>query len=235
MRTSLFTRPARLLIPLPILLLVACAQGPTPRAEAGLAAYDVLAQTSSQTSGGYRLGAFDELAITVFYEPELSFERVMVDSNGSITYPFVGSVVAEGHTPQELASVISDALAAGYVVDPQVSVSVVKSAGQKIVVEGEVSQPGSFPITGRSTLLEALALAGGPQRTADLDEIIVFRPRPDGVYAARFDLQQIRAGLQPNPALEGGDTVVVGIDGAGRLYRDFVQIAPLLSVIFFRL
>ena len=78
-------------------------------------------------------------------------------------------------------------------------------------------------------------MAGGPQRTADLDEVIVFRTKADGVYAARFDLAQIRAGQQLNPALEGGDTIVVGVDRAARLYRDFVQIAPLLSVLFFRL
>lgn len=216
-------------------LTAACAAGPQPRADAGAAAYDTLARTARSADTPYRMGAFDELAIHVFHEPDLSFDHVTVDSSGSIAYPLLGTVRAEGRTAPELAASIRDALAAGYLVDPQVSVSVVKSAAQKIVVEGEVNQPGSFPMNGRSTLLEALAMAGGPQRTADLDEVIVFRTKADGVYAARFDLAQIRAGQQLNPALEGGDTIVVGVDRAARLYRDFVQIAPLLSVLFFRL
>ncbi|WP_162139984.1 polysaccharide biosynthesis/export family protein [Sphingomonas sp. Mn802worker] len=217
------------------LLLLACAQGPRPQAQAGPDAYAALQTTSIINTDGYQLSPGDELSINVYYEPEMSFERIVVDSGGKIPFPYLGYVTAEGKTAEGLADTIRTGLSGRYVVNPQVAISVLQAASQKLVVEGEVQKPGSFPLKGRSTLLEALALAGGPQRTARLNEVIVFRHRPDGNYAARFDVARIRAGVDPDPVLEGGDTVVVGINQASRLYRDFLQVAPLLTLVFLRL
>lgn len=226
----------KLLLTIMIMLLVgACSNGPRPQADTGPVAYEMLGRTSVENTGGYRLSPGDELSINVYYEPEMSFEKVVIDSGGRIPFPYLGYVKAEGLTAEGLAHVITTGLADRYVVDPQVSISVLEAASQKIIVEGEVDKPGSYPIKGKSTLLEALALAGGPDRTARLNEVIVFRRRADGDYAARFDVKQIRANLQPDPVLEGGDTVVVGINQASRFYRDILQIAPLLTIIFFRL
>lgn len=217
------------------LLASACTTGPRPQGETGAAAYDGLRATSITSTGGYQLSPGDELSINVYYEPEMSFERVVVDSGGKIPFPYLGYVTAEGKTAEGLATAIRTGLSGRYVVDPQVSISVLQAASQKLVVEGEVQKPGSFPLKGRSSLLEALALAGGPQRTARLNEVIVFRHRADGDYAARFDVARIRAGVDPDPVLEGGDTVVVGINHASRLYRDFLQVVPALTLVFLRL
>lgn len=225
----------RLFTILILLTLGACSNGPRPQADTGAAAYEMLGRTSLENSGGYRLSPGDELSINVYYEPEMNFDKVVVDSGGRIPFPYIGFVKAEGLTAEELAQVITKGLANRYVVDPQVSISVLEAASQKLIVEGEVEKPGSYPVKGKSTLLEALAVAGGPKRTAKLDQVIVFRQRTDGVYAARFNLKEIRANAQPNPMLEGGDTVVVGINEASRFYRDILQIAPLLTIIFFRL
>ncbi|WP_033927416.1 polysaccharide biosynthesis/export family protein [Sphingomonas sp. 35-24ZXX] len=225
-----------LLLTIVIMLLVgACSNGPRPQADTGSAAYEMLGRTSVENTGGYRLAPGDELSINVYYEPEMSFEKVVIDSGGRIPFPYLGYVKAEDLTAEELAQVITKGLAGRYVIDPQVAISVLEAASQKIIIEGEVDKPGSYPIKGKSTLLEALALAGGPDRTARLDEVIVFRRRTDGVYAARFDVKNIRANLQPDPVLEGGDTVVVGINQAGRFYRDILQVAPLLTIFFLRL
>lgn len=224
-----------LLTTLIMLLAGACSNGPRPQADTGTAAYEMLERTSVENTGGYRLSPGDELSINVYYEPEMSFEKVVIDGGGRIPFPYLGYVKAEGLTAEELAQVITNGLSGRYVINPQVAISVIEASSQKIVIEGEVDKPGSYPIRGKSTLLEALALAGGPDRTAQLDEVIVFRQRADGVYAARFDIEEIRANLQPNPVLEGGDTVVVGINEAGRLYRDILQIAPLLTILFLRI
>ncbi len=225
----------RLYLSTALLLLAACAQEPRPHAETGSSAYASLETTSTANTGGYRLSSGDELSINVYYEPDLSFARLVVDNGGKIPFPYLGYVTAEGKTAEELAGTITAGLSGRYVVDPQVSISVLQAASQKLVVEGEVQKPGSFALKGRSSLLEALALAGGPQRTARLDEVIVFRHRADGDYAARFDVARIRAGIDRDPVLEGGDTVVVGINHASRLYRDILQVAPLLTLVFLRL
>lgn len=214
-------------------VLAGCAT--TSQAPVGEQAYQALDQAARPSSEGYPLGPLDEISINVFYEPELSFERIVIDSAGTFPYPFVGTVDAKGKTAGEISSYLRERLSQGYVNDPQVSVFVLESAQQKLTVGGEVTKPGVYPIKGPSTLMEALALAGGPLRTADLDQVLVFRKRGEETYVARFDLEQISLGNQADPVLQGGDSVIVGINEASRLYRDILQVAPLLTVVFFRL
>lgn len=202
----------------------------------GEAAYNVIpAPSTDSRPAEYRIGPLDLLKISVFQEPDLSLEEVPVDASGNILFPLIGQIDVTGKTSSELAADIGHRLGEKYLVDPQVTVIVSRSASQKVTVEGAVTQPGVFEIEGPTTLLQAMALAQGPTQTAKLNEVIVFRRKQDGVYAARFDLSDIRKGLQPNPEILGNDIVVVGNSFAKSLFRDFLQVSPLLATVFVRL
>ena len=214
-------------------MLGGCATSNLP---SGSAAYDVIPATSrTLTAEDYRIGPLDELKITVFQEEDLSLEEVPVDASGNILFPLIGRVEVKGKTSSELAEDITGRLAERYLVDPQVTVIVSRSASQKVTVEGAVAKPGVFEIEGPTTLIQAVALAQGPTQTANLDEVIVFRNKADGVYAARFDLNEIRKGRQPNPEILGNDIVVIGNSFAKALFRDFLQLSPLLATVFVQL
>ncbi len=183
----------------------------------------------------YRIGPLDVLKITVFQEPDLSLEEVPVDASGNILFPLIGQVSVTGKTSTELSSLIGERLGERYLVDPQVSTIVSSSATQNVTVEGAVKKPGVFPLQGPTTLLQAMAMAEGPTQTAKLGEIIVFRRKQDGVYAAQFNLDDIRKGRADNPEILGSDIVVVGNSFAKQLFRDFMQLSPLLATVFVRL
>ncbi|MBO6944603.1 MAG: polysaccharide export protein [Altererythrobacter sp.] len=216
------------------LLLGACASSNSlPR---GDAAYSNFPPPSSESRvNEYKIGPLDVLKITVFQEPDLSLEEVPVDASGDVLLPLIGLVEASGKTGTELSSDIANRLAERYLIDPQVSIIVSESASQRITVEGAVSQPGIFEIQGSSNLLQAMALARGPTETARLSEVIVFRRKDDGMYAAQFNLNDIRTGRSENPEIIAGDIVVVGNSFAKALFRDFLQLSPLLATVFVRL
>jgi len=198
-------------------------------------AYDIIPAPSNQTAPAeYRIGPLDVLKITVFQEPDLSLEEVPVDASGNILFPLIGQVAVAGKTSTELSNAIAERLGERYLVDPQVSTIVSTSASQNVTVEGAVNKPGVFPLQGPTTLLQAMALAQGPTQTANLDEIIVFRRKDDGVYAAQFNLDDIRKGRAANPEILGSDIVVVGNSFAKQLFRDFMQLSPFLASVFVR-
>ncbi len=213
-----------------ILLLSACSTTDLPKGEQ---AYQIIPAPSQQIrADDYKIGPLDVLKVTVFQEEDLSFEEVPVDASGNVLFPLIGQVSVTGKTGTELAADIAARLESRYLVDPQVSIIVAQSASQKVTVEGAVKTPGVYPIEGQTTLLQAMALAQGPTETARLDEVIVFRTKEDGVYAAQFNLKDIRKGAQPNPEILGRDIVVVGNSFAKALFRDILQLSPALASVF---
>lgn len=210
-----------------------CASSGLPQ---GQQAYDLIPAPSSQaTPAEYRIGPLDVLKITVFQEPDLSLDEVPVDASGNILFPLIGQVSVTGKTSTELSNLIAQRLGEQYLVDPQVSTIVSASATQNVTVEGAVNKPGVFPLQGPTTLLQAMAMAEGPTETAKLGEVIVFRRKDDGVYAAQFNLDDIRKGRASNPEILGSDIVVVGNSFAKQLFRDFMQLSPILATVFIRL
>lgn len=202
----------------------------------GQLAYETIPAPSSLTPiTEYRIGPLDVLKITVFQEEDLSLEEVPVDASGNILFPLIGQVSVAGKTSTELSNDIAQRLGERYLVRPQVSTIVSRSASQFVTVEGAVAQPGVFPLQGSTTLLQAMALARGPTQTARLNEVIIFRRKDDGVYAAQFNLADIRTGRAANPEILGNDIVVVGNSFAKQLFRDFMQLSPLLATVFVRL
>ncbi len=215
------------------LMISGCASTNLPQ---GPEAYEIIPAPSSQAPmSEYRIGPLDVLKITVFQEPDLSLEEVPVDASGNILFPLIGQVSVTGKTSTELSSLIGERLGERYLVDPQVSTIVSSSATQNVTVEGAVKKPGVFPLQGPTTLLQAMAMAEGPTQTAKLGEIIVFRRKQDGVYAAQFNLDDIRKGRADNPEILGSDIVVVGNSFAKQLFRDFMQLSPILATVFVRL
>jgi polysaccharide biosynthesis/export protein len=123
----------------------------------------------------YVIGPRDLIAVQVFGEPGAS-GTFRVEADGAITLPLIGRVQAGGKTLRETQNEITKALADGFFTNPQVSASIQEYGSQKIFVVGEVRNPGSYPLSGETTLLAALALAGSTLPTAG-DTIIINRPK----------------------------------------------------------
>ena len=154
-----------------------------------------------------------------------------VNSNGHISLPLVGTVMAGGRTIPELESDLARKYADGYLQRPQVTVFVKEFTSQRITVEGAVKKPGIYPITGRTSLLQAIALAEGvDDRTADLGGIVVMRKVDGRKQAAVFDLRQVRKGLIEDPQLYGDDIVVVEQSGSKTAFRRFIESVPALGI-----
>ena len=159
----------------------------------------------------YRIGREDVLDIAVWRDADLS-RQVPVRPDGNISLPMVGDVMAEGKTTGELAEEIKTKLTP-FIQDPKVSVIVHEVNASRVFVTGEVTRPGAYPLRGRVSLVQAVALAGGFTPFADYDGIIVIRQGKDaGKYAVRYSElvqmtddkeKQVEAFLQP------GDTIVV--------------------------
>ncbi|PHR21890.1 MAG: polysaccharide biosynthesis protein GumB [Sphingopyxis sp.] len=215
---------------LAMIALSACSSSTLP---AGQAAYAIIPPPAlGSNKPAYKIGTLDVLKITVFQEEDLTQDEVSVDSSGNIVMPLIGLVQAEGATTAQLAKSIADRLEERFLVDPQVSIAILKSASLKLTIEGSVKKPGVYDVEGTTTLLQAMALAEGPTQTARTDQILVFRSINNEVYGAQFNLKEIRKGQEPNPELLGGDIVVVGFSGLKGVYRDFLTIAPLLTSVF---
>lgn len=204
---------------------------PSAQFPRGEAAYAVMPPADpGDARSSYRIGVLDTLSVRVFQEPELSFDEIQVDAGGSINFPLIGEVVAAGQTPLELSRNIEAGLGERFIRLPQVVVGVVQSAGQRVVVSGNVIQPGVYEIAGSSSLLESIARAQGLTRVAVVDEIVVLRTVEGQPMGAVFDLQAIREGRAPDPEILGGDRIVVGFSALKGAYRDILSAAPFFNV-----
>jgi polysaccharide export outer membrane protein len=220
---------------LPLVLLVsACgtSQQVAPNLPRGAAAYNLMPAAGPSTVAGadYRIGPFDSVEISVFGEPDLSAKGQQVDSTGLLTLPLVGAIPAAGKTAYELGREVERVFAQKYLRNPQVTVTVDKSVSQKVTVQGEVSAPGVYELKGPTTLLETLSLAKGEQRSAKLDQVVVFRTIKGQRMGAVFDVKQIRAGVANDPQILGNDVVVVGYSEARRFWEDIRTALPLFNV-----
>lgn len=189
-----------------------------------------LPEEAASSSPVYRLASGDVVQVRVFQEPELSSDRIQVDDTGHIQLPLAGDIPAAGLSVRELSALITERLAQEFLRDPQVVVTVVSRREQVVAIEGEVKMPGAYAIGPGDTLLSVIARAQSPTKVAKLDEIVVFRMADGKRLGARFDLRAIRAGQAPDPEMRGGDIVVVGYSSLKGIYRDILQVAPLLNV-----
>ena len=180
------------------------------------------AETTYQRESEYRLGAQDLLEISVFRVPELE-RTVRVNSNGEISLPLVGSIQAAGRSIAELEQALADRYADGYLKNPEVSVFVKEFASQRVTVEGAIEKPGIYPLTGATTLLQTIALAGDLDPLADLGGVVLFRYVDGTKMAAVYDIRALRAGQVEDPAIHGGDLVVVEPSSSKTALRYFIE------------
>lgn len=218
-------------------LLAACGGGVAVRNVAtsgqALPAPDTTSSSGAYQGGtDYRIGAQDLLEISVFGVQELN-KSVRVNSNGQISLPLVGGIMAGGKTIPELEAELAKKYSDGYLQNPQVSVFVKEFTSQRITLEGAVTSPGIYPITGRTSLLQGIALAGGvDDKLADPGGIVLMRQVDGKRMAAVYDLRKVRRGEIEDPLLYGDDIIVVEQSGSKTAYRRFIESMPILG--FFR-
>lgn len=180
----------------------------------------------------YKIGPTDQLSVRVFQVENLSLEEVRVDTSGLFEMPLIGSVQAAGLTPRELSAEIERRLGERYLRDPQVSVTVIEASSQKVTVDGAVTKPGVYVMRGRTTLLQAVAMAEGVTRLADLKEVAVFRTVDGQRMAAKFDLQKVRTGQMEDPVLQGDDIILVNSSNVSVVLREVLQVLPAFATFF---
>jgi polysaccharide export outer membrane protein len=166
--------------------------------------------TIKANDSGYVIGNDDLLAINVWKEPEVS-RALTVRSDGKISLPLVGEVQASGRTPLQLEEEITNRLR-NYITDPEVTVMVQQINSERYNILGQVAKPGSYSLALTTSVLDAIATAGGFRDFAKKKGIYILRRNPGGgqtripfnykdVITGKNSEQDIR--LQPN------DTVVV--------------------------
>jgi polysaccharide export outer membrane protein len=165
----------------------------------------------------YRIGPNDVLKITVFGHEDLT-RSATIGPDGTFSFPLVGSVPAAGLTAAQVELRLKELLGRDYLVDPQVSVSVQEYRSQRVFVLGEVEKPGAYALTGRVTLVDVLAQAGGPGKAAGR-QIHVIRgggsdrpstPGASGATTIRIPLKRLLEGdPAENVVLQSGDTIFI--------------------------
>jgi polysaccharide export outer membrane protein len=198
----------------------------------GIVSADALpAPTIEDLSRGTRVhivGPFDRVAVEVFGIPDLS-RQVQVDASGHIALPIAGQIDVTGKTPEQLGALITERLlGSGFVRNPRVTVSVLETVSQLVTVDGEVRQPGLYPIAGPMTLMRAIARAQGTTDYASTPHVVVFRTVGGRSMAALYDVRAIRLGAYEDPTIYPDDVIVVGESQARRLFPQILSAATLL-------
>lgn len=177
----------------------------------------------------YLIGPFDKLSIDVFGIENLSRREVQADASGQFSFPLAGTIDAGGKTPAEVEAIIAQRLRNNFVRDPQVTVNLRETVSQVITVDGQVRDPGLYPVVGQMTLIRAISTAKGVTEFARLEDVVVFRTVGGRRYAALYNLKAIRRGAYPDPEVYANDIVVVGESSARRLFRDMLTLLPVLT------
>ncbi len=164
----------------------------------------------------YVIGDDDVLAISVWKEPDLT-KVIPVRSDGKISLPLVGDVQAAGLTPAQLAADLTASLGS-FITDPQVTVIVQEIKSRNFNILGQVIKPGSYPLTVDTTVVDAIALAGGFRDFAKKKAIYIVRQGANGAelhlpfnYEDFIKGKKGKKGKRPSPDIQikPHDTIVV--------------------------
>jgi polysaccharide biosynthesis/export protein len=156
------------------------------------------------------IGKDDVLVINVWKEPEVS-RSLPVRSDGRISLPLVGEVEAAGRTPLQLEQEISDKLRS-FITEPEVTVMVQQINSEKFNILGQVAKPGSYPLTTATTVLDAIAAAGGFRDFARQKGVYILRKSSGGSEARiPFNYKDVIKGKnsEQNIKIQPNDTIVV--------------------------
>jgi polysaccharide export outer membrane protein len=177
----------------------------------------------------YIVGPLDRLVVDVLNVPGLMAREIQVDAAGKMSFPLTGALDVSGRTPREVESLIAERLRATYIRDPQVTVNLKEAVSQTVTVEGQVKRPGMYPVVGRMTLLQLMAVSEGTSDFANLENIIIYRTVGGQRLAAVHDMGRIRQGAYADPEIYPNDVVMVGDDASKRLLRDVLTTFSLVG------
>ena len=158
---------------------------------------------------GYVIGTDDVLAVVFWRDKEMTTD-VVVRPDGKITLPLVNDLVAAGKTPDQLRAHITEA-ASRFVEAPTVSIVVKQINSRKVYITGMIGKSGAFPLSGPTTVLQLISMAGGLNDFADAKNIIINRIENGRQFTLKFNYKDVQKGkkLEQNIELKPGDTVVV--------------------------
>jgi polysaccharide export outer membrane protein len=167
------------------------------------------ARDEAPTGPEYVIGLGDVLSISIWRDETLSGD-VIVLPDGTITFPLVGSLAAEGKTVAQLKDDLVQKIDR-YVPNPTLTVSVMQINSMQIYVIGKVNRPGNYPLRTDLNVLQALSLAGGLNSFADRDRIKILRKENGQTRILPFEYDRVTAGegLDQNIELQRGDVIVV--------------------------
>ena len=154
------------------------------------------------------LGIGDQFDVRVFRQKEMS-DTYVVSSEGTISFPLVGTIEVAGKTPAELEKLLTEKLADGYLKNPQVSVLVKEYKSKKVSILGQVQKPGTLAYSEGMTIIEAIAKAGGFTNMARKNAVTVTRMEDEKKKTYTLPVSQIESGKAENFLIRPGDVVSV--------------------------
>lgn len=163
-----------------------------------------------EVDDNFVIGAGDVLAINVWKEPDVS-KSFPVRSDGKITLPLAGEIEAAGKTPKQLQIEVAAKLSS-FISDPDVTVIVQEIRSHRYNILGQIAKPGSYMLTNSTTVLDAVAQAGGFRDFAKKKSMYVLRSNTDGTQTRLpFNYNEVIQGKNPgqNIVLKPKDTIVV--------------------------
>ncbi|MCG8430631.1 MAG: polysaccharide export protein [Candidatus Omnitrophica bacterium] len=170
---------------------------------------------TDQPQEEYTIGIDDVLEIAVL-QPEKLVTISTVAPDGSITFPYIGSVQVQGMTLADIQETIQSALADGYMKYPVVTVSLKQARSRKFFVYGEVMKPGTFHLKPNTTVLRAVTMAGGFTKFGSKSRVKILRPKKDepGYDMVKVNIKKLMNGnSQEDILLEPEDIIVVSEGG----------------------
>ncbi|HEX6464941.1 MAG TPA: polysaccharide biosynthesis/export family protein [Vicinamibacterales bacterium] len=161
------------------------------------------------TSSAYVIGASDVLSIVFWRDPDMSAE-VTVRPDGKITLPLLKEIPAAGLTPEQLRQKLI-AAASEYVEEPNPVVVVKEIHSRNVFITGSVTKPNAYALTGDTTVMQLIAMAGGLVDFADRKHILIIRIENGKQQYYQFNYGDVIRRIHPeqNILLRPGDTVVV--------------------------
>ena len=160
----------------------------------------------------YVLGPNDVLQLKVYQEDDLDAPRLRVALDGTVTLPLLGKLNLGGKTVEEAQTIIYDELAKDYLVNPQVTLTVVEYAKRKFTILGEVNRPGTYEIPPDEvfTVIHGIAMAGSFTPKAKQTTVKVTRVVAGKKESIELDVRSmIRDTKTPAFYVQPGDTILV--------------------------
>jgi polysaccharide biosynthesis/export protein len=187
-------------------LVTALSVGPAV-AQGSLPSVAASGPTVATNSTDYKMVVGDKLRVEVYKDPQMS-QSLQIRPDGKITLPLVGDVAAAGKTPAALRDTLTTSLK-DFITNPVVTVIVIEAQPQTVSVIGEVNAPGTHPVKAQTTVIEALAMAGGFKDFANTKNITIQRSTPTGTTRIKFNYKDAIKSETKQMCVQPGDVIIV--------------------------